>query len=171
MRKVEVTPYNDKWPLMFKEEVAKLHAILGSEVLEIHHIGSTAVKGLQAKPIIDIMPVVKNISQVDSYNMLLESVGYEAKGENGITGRRYFQKGGYNRTHHVHVFEKGSPHIERHIAFRDYLRVFWNEAQAYGVLKKKLMEQHPYNMDSYISGKAQFVMELERKAMGWYRCK
>ncbi|MBP1949688.1 GrpB family protein [Virgibacillus litoralis] len=168
MRKVEVTPHNDKWPLMFNEEAEKLRVIFGKEVLEIHHIGSTSIQGLEAKPVIDIMPVVKNISDIDSCNGSMESIGYEAKGEYGIAGRRYFQKGGDNRTHHIHVFESGSPHIDRHLAFRDYLRAHQDVAKEYGTLKRKLMEQHPYDMESYINGKAAFVMETERSALAWY---
>ncbi|SEQ90732.1 GrpB domain, predicted nucleotidyltransferase, UPF0157 family [Virgibacillus subterraneus] len=168
MRKVEVTPHNDQWPLMFKEEAEKLRAILGQEVLEIHHIGSTSIQGLEAKPVIDIMPVVKNIIEVDSYNRSMEGIGYEAKGEYGIVGRRYFQKGGDNRTHHIHVFESGSPHIDRHLAFRDYLRAHQDVAKEYGTLKRNLMDQHPYDMESYINGKAEFVMKTERSALAWY---
>lgn len=168
MRKVEVTRYNDQWPLMFKEEAEKLMKIFGQEVLEIHHIGSTSIQGLEAKPVIDIMPVVKNISEVDSCNRSMESIGYEAKGEYGIAGRRYFQKGGDNRTHHIHVFELGSPHIDRHLAFRDYLRAHQDVAKEYGTIKRNLMKQHPYDMESYINGKAAFVMETERSALAWY---
>lgn len=168
MRKVVVTPHNGQWPLMFKEEAVKLRAIFGQEVVEIHHIGSTSIQGLKAKPVIDIMPVVKNIREVDSYNRSMERMGYEAKGEYGIAGRRYFQKGGDNRTHHIHVFESGSPHIDRHLAFRDYLRAHQDVAREYGTLKSKLMDQHPYDMESYINGKAEFVMNTERSALAWY---
>ncbi|MGP4108538.1 GrpB family protein [Virgibacillus sp. L01] len=168
MRKVEVTPYNDQWPLMFKEEAEKLSTIFGQEVLEIHHIGSTSIQGLEAKPVIDIMPVVKNISVVDSCNRSMESIGYEAMGEYGIAGRRYFQKGGDNRTHHIHVFESGSRHIDRHLAFRDYLRAHQYVAKDYGTLKRNLMEQYPYDMESYIKGKEAFVMKTEKSALAWY---
>ncbi|MGY0691844.1 GrpB family protein [Virgibacillus sp. FSP13] len=167
MRKVRVTPYNEKWPSMFTEEANKLRKIFGSEIVSIYHIGSTSVKGLKAKPIIDIMPLVKNIKSVDSFNDAMKKIGYEAKGENGIPGRRYFQKGGDNRTHHVHIFESGDHEGERHIAFRDYLRAHPNTAKKYGDLKETLAQRFPNDIEAYIKGKEQLVLEIERQAIAW----
>ncbi|QPC47874.1 GrpB family protein [Mangrovibacillus cuniculi] len=169
MRKVEVTPYNDKWASMFKVEWERLQQIFGSVALNIHHIGSTAVLGLSAKPVIDILIEVKNITIADSFNKDMEELGYEVKGENGIEGRRYFQKGGSNRTHHVHVFQHGSPDVERHVAFRDFLRVHPDEAARYGQLKETLASRFPYDMAAYIDGKNDLVLEIEKKALEWYR--
>ena len=169
MRKVEVTPFSERWRLGFEKEAAALQEIFGAELIEIHHIGSTSVHGLSAKPIIDIMPVVNDISQIDQYNASMSAIGYEAKGENGIAGRRYFQKGGDERTHHVHIFEKGSLEIERHLAFRDYLRVHPEMAKRYGDLKEKLAQRFPYDIDSYIEGKEQLASQIAREAVVWYR--
>lgn len=169
MRKVEVTPYNKQWTSMFKEESSKLYEIFGHEIIETYHIGSTSVNNLKAKPIIDIMPVVRDINQVDSFKTAMISIGYESKGENGITGRRYFQKGGDNRTHHVHIYELGNPQIERHLAFRDYLRAHPNDSKKYGDLKEELSQRFPYDVNSYIKGKEQFIFEIERKAIAWYQ--
>lgn len=105
MRKVEVHSHNQKWSLKFAEEVEKLTFIFGSEIVDIHHIGSTSIQGLKAKPIIDIMPVVRDIELVDKYNQAMRDIGYEPKGENGIPERRYFQKGGDKRSHHVHFYQ------------------------------------------------------------------
>ncbi|MDW0115301.1 GrpB family protein [Sporosarcina saromensis] len=169
MRKVEVTPYSVKWKSDFETESKRLQAIFGAEVIDIHHIGSTSVCGLAAKPIIDIMPVVKDISLIDKYTDEMDRIGYEAKGENGIPGRRYFQKGGNERTHHVHIYEQGSRDIERHLAFRDYLRVHPNISKQYGDLKERLANQFPDDIDAYIDGKAEFASEIERQAVRWYR--
>ncbi|WP_106497331.1 GrpB family protein [Lentibacillus sp. Marseille-P4043] len=169
MRKVVVTDHNEKWPLMFAEEAAKLRGIFGSEITSIHHIGSTSVKGLKAKPIIDMMPLVKNIESVDSFNDAMKKIGYEAKGENGIPGRRYFQKGGDTRTHHVHIFESGNHEGERHIAFRDYLRAHSDTAEKYGNLKESLAKRFPNDVEAYIKGKEQLVLEIERQAITWYQ--
>src|SRR5690625_1792156 len=109
MRKVEVTSFNANWAQMFKEEADQFRNIFGSDMLAIHHIGSTSVPGLKAKPIIDIMPVVNDIDTVDHFNKEMEKIGYEPKGEFGIAGRRYFRKGKVERTHHVHFFEVGHP--------------------------------------------------------------
>jgi GrpB-like predicted nucleotidyltransferase (UPF0157 family) len=169
MRKVTVSPYSEQWTVMFAEEAEVLRGIFGPEIVAIHHIGSTSVPGLAAKPIIDILPVVRDIGRIDAYNAKMAAAGYEPKGENGIPGRRYFQKGGDQRTHHVHVFQAGSPEIERHLAFRDYLKAHPDEAKAYGELKARLAERYPYDIESYIKGKEQRVREIERRAVRWYR--
>lgn len=169
MRKVNVCPYTDEWVLMFMEESDKLKQILEKEILAIHHIGSTSVPGLKAKPIIDILVVVKDINAVDAYDQEMRSIGYEPKGENGIPGRRYFQKGGDNRTHHLHIYKDKSEQIERHLAFRDYLRISPDVSKRYGELKEKLALDFPYDIESYINGKDQFVREIEREALKWYK--
>ncbi|MCT2536030.1 GrpB family protein [Aquibacillus koreensis] len=168
MRRVEVCSYKDQWVVEFNEEAEKLECIFGSELIAIYHIGSTSVPGLVAKPVIDMMPVVKDISEVDQYNEAMQEIGYVAKGENGLSGRRYFQKGGDNRSHHVHMYQQGSDEIIRHIAFRDYVREHPDEAKEYGKLKERLAEQFPYDMESYLDGKDLFVKNLEQKALEWY---
>jgi GrpB-like predicted nucleotidyltransferase (UPF0157 family) len=168
LRKVEVCSYSENWPILFWEEAEKLKNIFGKEIIAIHHIGSTSVPDLKAKPIIDIMPVVRNLDAVDMHNQEIIDLGYIPKGENGISGRRYFQKGGDNRTHHVHIYQVGSDGIKRHLAFRDYLRSHPDERVVYGELKEKLAQQFPYEIDSYIAGKERLVREIEEKALRWY---
>ncbi|WP_332631307.1 GrpB family protein [Halalkalibacter flavus] len=169
MRKVEVCSYNEKWALMFAEESEKLNLIFGSEIVAIHHIGSTSVPGLKAKPIIDIMPIVKDIHIVEKYNEEMRDIGYDPKGENEILGRRYFQKGGDNRSHHVHIYQVGSYEIKRHLAFRDYLQRHPGLKKSYGELKERLAQQFPYDIKSYINGKECLVREIEVKALDWYK--
>ncbi|MEN2465494.1 GrpB family protein [Ornithinibacillus sp. JPR2-1] len=169
MRKVEVCSYSEKWPAMFLEEVEKLKLIYRDEIIAIHHIGSTSVPGLKAKPIIDIMPVVRDINNVDKYNQEMQEIGYMPKGENGIPGRRYFQKGGDNRSHHVHIYQVGSFEIKRHLAFRDYLQRHPDVRNRYGELKERLAQQFPYDIQSYINGKERLAREIEIKALDWYR--
>jgi|SRR5690625_2371715 len=171
VRKVEVCSYHKIWLRQFADEAGKLNRIFQNEIIDIHHIGSTAVPGLRAKPVIDMMPVVKNIVHVDYYNKKMQDIGYEAKGENGISERRFFQKGGDKRTHHVHVFQEESFHIVRHLAFRDYLREHTDEKVRYGNLKENLAKQFPNNTQSYINGKESLVKEIEAKALDWYEKK
>lgn len=171
LRKVEVCSYSKEWSLMFAEEVEKLKLIFGNEIIDIHHIGSTSVPELKAKPIVDIMPVVRDIDHVDKYNQEMQVIGYEPKGENGIPGRRYFQKGGDNRSHHVHIYQVGSYEIKRHLAFRDYLQRHPDVKKSYGELKGRLAKQFPYDIESYINGKEHLVREIEVKALNWYKNK
>lgn len=104
MRTIIVVPYDDKWPEMFEAESSLIKTLLGGVAKSIHHIGSTSVPGLSAKPVIDILLEVSNINELDRYNSAMTRAGYIARGENGISGRRYFIKGGDQRSHHVHAF-------------------------------------------------------------------
>lgn len=167
--KVEVVEYKREWPILFSVEAEKIKNILGNELVNIYHIGSTAVENLKAKPIIDIMVVVKDIRKVDNYNKEFEALGYEPKGEFGIVGRRYFRKGLEIRTHQIHIFQENNlKDIERHLAVRDYLRAHPKKAFEYGQLKSRIAAMFPSDIESYCNGKDAFVKELERKALEWY---
>lgn len=139
-------------------------------LVEVYHIGSTAVKGLAAKSIIDIMPVVTNISLVDKHNKEFVAIGYECMGEFGIEGRRYFRKGGDNRTHQIHIFEQSNhKDINRHIAVRDFLRTHPDIALEYGELKMELAYRFSEDIEGYCTGKDAFVKQLEKDALLWYQ--
>lgn len=165
-----VAKYNPDWPQMFAQEATVIKEILGSNCIAVHHIGSTAVPGLSAKPIIDFMPVVKSLAKVDEVAKKFESIGYEYLGAFGITGRRYLRKGGDERTHQIHIFEEGNTQdIQRHLAVRDYLRYFPEIASEYADLKSNLAKEFPYDIDGYCNGKEDFVKKLELKALQWKR--
>jgi len=118
-----VVDYDPCWEQKYLAEAETIRAILGENCTAIFHIGSTAVKGLKAKPIIDIMPVVRDIAAVDEKQGAFEGIGYEYLGEFGMARRRYLRKGGDERTHQVHIFqETDRANIERHLAVRDFLR-------------------------------------------------
>ncbi|WP_317851465.1 GrpB family protein [Neobacillus bataviensis] len=131
-------------------------------------MGSTAVPGLKAKPIIDIMPIVKNIEIINTFNAKMIEIGYEPLGELGIKGRRYFRKGGENRTHQIHIFQFDNDfEIERHLAVRDYLKSHKKDVIEYGKLKEQLANEFPKDIEGYSSGKDDFVKNLERRAIEW----
>lgn len=92
--KVEVVPYNPDWPQLFEREAELIRSVLGPELTALHHIGSTSVRDLAAKPIIDIMPVVRGVNRVDQHNAKFEAAGCEYMGEFGIPGRRYSKRAG-----------------------------------------------------------------------------
>lgn len=116
------------------------------------------------------MPVVKDVKKIDSLNEQMTGLGYECMGELGMKGRRYFRKGGDNRTHQVHVFQEDNRvDINRHLAVRDYLRIHSEEVNHYGNLKERLAKQFPKDIEAYMDGKDTFVKELERKALHWYK--
>ena len=124
---VRVADYDPKWPEMFEAEAALVREIIGEiigdNLITIFHIGSTAVPGLKAKPVIDMLPVVRDVEALDGLTREFDAAGYEAMGEFGLTGRRYFRKGGANRTHQLHAYQYDAVHaITRHVAYRDYMR-------------------------------------------------
>lgn len=170
MRTIEVVDYRPEWEKMFKEEEKEIRNILGKNCIAVYHIGSTSVRELPAKPIIDIMPVVKDISLVDAHNPEFQALGYDCRGEFGIPGRRFYAKGGDKRTHHIHIFEKSSQaDIKRHLAVRDYLRSHPDTAREYGNLKKQLASLYPHDNDRYCDGKEAYMKELEQKALKWQK--
>jgi GrpB-like predicted nucleotidyltransferase (UPF0157 family) len=168
-RRVEVVPYNPEWEMLFEKEKQVLESIFKPADVEIYHIGSTSVPGLSAKPIIDIMLAADSLEQVEKATPDLDAAAYEAKGENGIPGRRYFQKHDENgiRKVHLHSYEKGSYQLYRHLVFRDYLRAHPREASKYAAVKEIAAQKYEYDIESYIAEKSPIVKELEQKAMQW----
>lgn len=160
---IRVVPYDTEWPHVFETEAKLIKHALGDNCVEVHHIGSTAVPELHAKPIIDILPIVKDILQVDRVVPAMEKLGYEAKGEYGIPFRRYFQKTRNNRTHNVHIFEQGNPEIDRHLKFRDWMRTHDNDRELYGKLKQELALKYPHDINNYCLGKDAFIADIDRK--------
>ncbi|WP_434305681.1 GrpB family protein [Clostridium botulinum] len=167
VRIIEVVPHNSKWKIEYEKESEKIYNIMKDEIVQIYHIGSTAIEGIYAKPIIDILVEVENINNVDNYNEQMKSLGYIPKGEYGIKGRRFFLKGLYHRTHHVHIFQRGNPEIERHINFREYMIKHREEAKEYEDLKKELALKFKYDIDSYCEGKDRFIKKIDEKAKLW----
>lgn len=158
------------WKGTFEAEAATLRSALHDEALAVHHIGSTSVPGLQAKPTVDVLVEVRKVENLDDLEVPMAASGYEAWGEYGIPGRRFFTKDrGPERLCNVHAFEAGTPEVERHLAFRDYLRKHPETARAYGKLKMELAEKHPADIEAYMDGKDAFVKETEKKALTWSR--
>lgn len=157
MRTVIVVPYDDKWPEMFEAESLLIKTLLGGVAKDIHHIGSTSVPGLSAKPIIDILLEVYDINELDRYNCALAQAGYVIRGENGISGRRYFIKGGDQRSHQVHAFADGDMQVLSHLVFRDYLRKNTPIAGMYAELKHSAALISRNDAHRYSALKANFI--------------
>jgi GrpB-like predicted nucleotidyltransferase (UPF0157 family)/RimJ/RimL family protein N-acetyltransferase/SAM-dependent methyltransferase len=170
VQRVVLVPHDPRWAGEFEREAASVSAALGSVLTAIHHIGSTAIPGIRAKPIIDMLAVVDDLALLDERSAGLEAVGYEALGEFGIAGRRYFRKDNASgeRTHQVHAFQAGSPQIARHLAFRDFLRAHPGDASAYDALKQRLAEAHPGDIAGYTDGKDAFIRDVDSRAEAFY---
>ena len=168
-REIHVLTYNPKWKKKFEAEATILRDVFGDLLLDIHHIGSTSIPNMNAKPIIDILISVADIEAVESFNDKMKSHGYESRGEQGIPGRRYFRRGLPQHSHHVHVYQIGDPNLERHIAFRDYLITHSARAIEYSKMKASLAQQFRYDPVSYNKGKAELAAQIESEAIQWFR--
>jgi len=167
---VELLPYDAVWPAMAADFAGQLRA-LGGFIVDVHHIGSTSVPGLSAKPIIDLMPVVTSLSELDRRRPSVIALGFDWHGELGMAGRRYCTLSDRDgqRIAQLHCFEEGSPHIARHLAFRDYLRAHRETARAYEQEKRRARDLHPNDSHAYTDAKDAWIRKLESKALIWYK--
>jgi GrpB-like predicted nucleotidyltransferase (UPF0157 family) len=167
MRKIEVVPHDPSWSEAFAAERGLLRSALGDAALAIHHIGSTSVPGLAAKPILDILVEAPNLRALDARDAAMEALGYEPMGEFGIPGRRYYRKGGDDRTHHVHAFATDDPGLARHLAFRDYLGAHPDVVAEYAALKQRVAATCEDDIERYMAGKDAFIQRVEAAAVEW----
>ena len=159
--RVCVADYHPAWPHLFEQEKARLAAALAGESVRIEHIGSTAVPGLTAKPILDIAVAVKDLdTTAPRVIAALEALGYSFRGEYGLAGRLYFVRGNPRRTHHLHVVTAGSAHWDRWLHFRDRLRTHPETNRQYRALKQALAEQFAGNRPAYTEGKSDFIESI-----------
>ena len=168
-REMRPVPYDSHWPVRFEEEATALRGVLDDLVMGIHHIGSTSVPGLEAKPIIDICIEVRDLDALDARDEALRALGYVPRGEFGIPGRRYYPKGGEDRTHHVHAYVAGSPLVVKHLVFRDYLRTHTPAARAYEAIKREASAKHLHDSERYTAYKHAFIAETLLDAEAWAR--
>jgi len=165
MRKLTVVDYNENWPALFETERSLLQLTLGNVLSQIHHIGSTSVPALAAKPVIDILIEVISLDELESLNTAMEHAGYTVRGENGISNRRYFTKGGHQRSHHIHAFAIGDDQIIKHLAFRDYLIKNKEVAAQYASMKKTAMLLCENDAHRYSTFKEDFIQQHLRIAL------
>ena len=163
-----LSDYDPRWPTQFQGFADRIIGILGSELSACFHIGSTAVPGLCAKPIIDILPTVQNISIVDELRPAFEKAGFEWRGEFGITGRRYLKLSGQSAEDldlcHIHFFQSDSFEVNKHLLFRDCLRGNSTKRDEYSALKNKLTSEFPGSRELYQKGKQDFITKLSSEA-------
>ena len=169
MDEIRIVPYDPRWPAVYLAEADLLRSILPSElVLTTEHIGSTAVPGLAAKPIIDILIAVPSVKQArDIAVPALEEYGYAFWSDNPRQDRLFFVKGlpprALHRTHHLHMAEPGSD-TQTPLLFRDYLRTHSQEASRYAALKSDLAAQHQGDREAYTAAKSSYIDQVVAKA-------
>lgn len=167
---VVLVPHDPAWAQAAREEGERFAASLPRGVLDcVHHIGSTSIPAIHAKPILDLLPVVSSLDALDAARSVLEGCGYAWWGEYGLPGRRYFTRDGDagRRVANVHAYERGSPEITRHLAFCDYVRAHPDEAAAYDAEKARARALHPDDSYAYTDEKSAFVRRVEADALRW----
>ena len=168
MDEIEIVEHNPNWANMFEQEAESIREVLRKDLIaEIQHIGSTAVPGLAAKPIIDIMVGLRDLSDGKSIIKPLEELGYVYWADNPDPKKMFFVKGmppyGKKRTHHVHVVEIDGEFWQRRL-FRDYLRIHPEEAKLYDKLKRDLAARFRDDREAYTEGKSDYIREVMKKA-------
>ena len=166
---VTLVAYSPEWPRMAASHAERLR-VLGSNLVIVHHIGSTSVPGLAAKPIIDLMPLVTDLADLDRARWRVEALGYNWHGELGMSGRRYctLSDAAGVRVVQLHFFSADSPQVARHIAFREYLRAHPESAIAYEKEKRRARDLHPGDSHAYTDEKAAWIRDTEAKALIWF---
>ena len=170
MDEIRLVDYDPLWPLLFDEEARRLRTVLDpSLIVGLEHFGSTAIPGLSAKPVIDILIAVRSLAAAQaSFIEALRKLDYVYWADNPKKDRMFFVKGmppfGSERSHHVHITE---PHGEmwQRLAFRDYLRAHREEAETYEQLKKRLAAEHQTDREAYTGAKSAYVESVMRKAV------
>ncbi|MDF9277766.1 GrpB family protein [Arthrobacter sp. EH-1B-1] len=164
---VEVVPHDDRWVLLYRNEAAEIHSALGGYALGIEHFGSTAVPGLVAKPIVDILAGVREGSDPRPAIDGLERLGYEYLGEDGRRPGRYFWRKRGMDAFNVSVVPHCGELWESNIAFRDFLRTHPDWAERYGQAKLSAGAASATSMLGYQDGKREFVDTLRTAAVAW----
>lgn len=145
--------------------------MLGENLITVHHIGSTAIPGIKAKPIVDLLPIVRDLAALDAKEAEVVALGYVWRGEFGLPGRRFCVLSDAEtgrRLFHVHCWQAGSGEIARHLAFRDYLRAHPGQALAYEAEKEKAARIAAHDMLAYNDAKSDWILACQKRAEAWW---
>jgi GrpB-like predicted nucleotidyltransferase (UPF0157 family) len=169
---VVLMPHSPDWAGRANAEAGRLKGEVGHALVAIHHIGSTAIPGIAAKPVIDMMPIVTSLPAIDALRERFVALGYEWHGEYGIPGRRYCVRNdpvSGRRLYQLHCFEAGSPQAIRHLAFRDHLRRHLSKARAYEAEKMRARDLHPNDSHAYTEEKSAWIERIEAEALAEWK--
>jgi Uncharacterized conserved protein len=161
---VQLQRYLPEWKTLFEQEAALLRSVMGAEAQHVEHIG-TAIVGMTAKPIIDLVVLVRSLNEAGVWIPTLSSLGYEHRANDDVSDRLFLAKGPRSRrTHHLSLAEAKSNFYREKLLFRDYLSSHREAFDEYLRLKKELALRHPDDRDSYTKGKQGFVERIIRLA-------
>lgn len=168
---ITIVEYDPEWVAEYERCEREIRRVVGDRIEAVEHVGSTAVPGLAAKPIVDLMVGVASLDDADACVQPLVAAGWEyaPEFEAQVPERRYFRRfRGGDHTHHLHVVETGSDWWERHLHFRDYLREHPDLAREYDRLKRDLAERFRWDVDGYTDGKDDFIRDVEERAREFF---
>lgn len=163
---VRLVPHDSRWAAAAEAEAERIGRAV--PILLIHHIGSTAIPGIAAKPILDLLGVAPDIAALDAARPALEALGYAWHGEYGLAGRRYCTLTGADGVRRIQLHNYGAddPGVSRHLAFRDHLRARPDLAQAYAAEKQLCAARHPHDSHAYSQCKSAWIQRVEAEALG-----
>jgi len=160
---IQVVAYDPRWPDVFAQIAAPIAQQLQRYASTIEHVGSTAVPGLAAKPVIDMDIVVQHDADIPAMIVEIAILGYQHRGDLGIAGREAFVAPKHLPTHHLYLGHYAAPSIRNHLLVRDYLRQHPDAVTAYARLKQHLAHTCSDDIDAYVAGKSQFLAEILRR--------
>lgn len=162
---VELESYNPKWVEDYNKEEKLLKELLKDYLIEIHHIGSTSIPGLMAKPVIDIIAVIKSLEDIPAIEEILKDYDYSNRGQQGVPDRYFFAKGPEEaRTHYIHFVEKDSNTYYNQLYFKKYLLDHPDYIEKYCDLKQELAKKYANERPKYTQGKNDFITDVIGKA-------
>ena len=173
-RTIIIVDYDPTWSDLFDRIAAHVSGALGELAIAVHHVGSTSVPGLAAKPIIDLDVVIASRAELPAVVECLASIGYAHRGDLGIAGREAFARVSEDPpcsdehpgwpAHHLYVCAADNAEVARHLAFRNWLRTHPADARAYAALKRTLAKKFPHDIDAYIEGKGDMIRAILARA-------
>jgi GrpB-like predicted nucleotidyltransferase (UPF0157 family) len=171
---VELQPHSPRWAAMAAEETDRLKGALGGVLVRVHHIGSTAIPRIMAKPVVDLIPIVTDIALLDTREADVRALGYKWFGEFGLPGRRYcYRKDAQSgaRLFQLHCYAEGDPQVPRHLAFRDYLRAHPKLAKEYEAEKIRAASVVADDVNAYNDEKNDWIKRVEKDALAWFNAR
>lgn len=171
MREILLEAPMRAWKTDFAKEVSFLRTVLPDDGWEVYQIGSTAIHGIMAKPVVDFLIAMENFSLLEMSLEKLTAGGLHDRGEAGVSGRRFFLRGtpGGERSAHFHFYQKDHPDVKRHLLFVVYLNTHPEKAHEYEQLKLRLSQKYRFDAEKYTFGKSEWIQKTDREAAEWAR--
>ena len=163
---IELLPHDPEWSAVYEEAKAILSPVLGEYALDIQHVGSTAIPGISAKPVVDIAVAIEHYPLPDEVLDAVKALGYTYWGEYGIPHRHLFFRRDLPVGHNVHINELANGEFQKHVLFRDYMRAHPDDAREYENLKRELAARYD-EVGTYAENKSEYVQGILRKAELW----